>query len=69
MQFREKVFAGRGRVLPVGARLVKSISSMPMAWIQDFPQTNPILSSLTSGDDTEAKASNRIGQQHWISSN
>jgi 8-hydroxy-5-deazaflavin:NADPH oxidoreductase len=39
----------------VGARLVKSISNMPMAWIQDFSPNKPRTVIFTSGDDTEAK--------------
>ena len=38
-----------------GARLVKSISNMPMAWIQDFSPNKPHTVIFTSGDDTEAK--------------
>jgi predicted dinucleotide-binding enzyme len=38
-----------------GARLVKSISTMPMAWIQDFSPNKPRTVIFTSGDDTEAK--------------
>jgi 8-hydroxy-5-deazaflavin:NADPH oxidoreductase len=41
--------------MAVGARLVKSISNMPMAWIQDFSPTKPHIVIFTSGDDTEAK--------------
>ena len=39
----------------VGARLVKSISNMPMAWIQDFSPNKPRTVIFTSGDDAEAK--------------
>ena len=39
----------------VGARLVKSICNMPMAWIQDFSPNKPRTVIFTSGDDTEAK--------------
>jgi predicted dinucleotide-binding enzyme len=39
----------------VGARLVKSISNIPMAWIQDFSPNKPRTVIFTSGDDTEAK--------------
>ena len=39
-----------------GARLVKSISNMPMAWIQDFSPQKPNTVIFTSGDDREAKA-------------
>ena len=38
-----------------GARLVKSISNMPMAWIQDFSPEKPRTVIFTSGDDLEAK--------------
>ena len=38
-----------------GAHLVKSISNMPMAWIQDFSPNKPKTVIFTSGDDTEAK--------------
>jgi hypothetical protein len=38
-----------------GARLVKSISNMPMAWIQDFSSHKPKTVIFTSGDDGEAK--------------
>jgi hypothetical protein len=41
--------------LAVGARLVKSISNMPMAWIQDFSPNKPRTVIFTSGDDIEAK--------------
>jgi 8-hydroxy-5-deazaflavin:NADPH oxidoreductase len=41
--------------LAVGARLVKSISNMPMAWIQDFSASKPKTVIFTSGDDNEAK--------------
>ena len=37
--------------MAVGARLVKSISNMPMAWIQDFSPTKPRTVIFTSGDD------------------
>ncbi|MDR3614779.1 MAG: NAD(P)-binding domain-containing protein [Candidatus Obscuribacterales bacterium] len=39
----------------VGARLVKSISNMPMDWIQDFTPNKPRTVIFTSGDDAEAK--------------
>jgi predicted dinucleotide-binding enzyme len=39
----------------VGARLVKSISNMPMRWIQDFSDNKPRTVIFTSGDDLEAK--------------
>ena len=42
-------------MLPVGARLFKSISNMPMAWIQDFSPNKPRTVIFTSGDDAEAK--------------
>ena len=38
-----------------GARLVKSISNIPMAWIQDFSSKKPRTVMFTSGDDHEAK--------------
>ena len=38
-----------------GALLVKSISNMPMAWIQDFSKEKPRTVIFTSGDDQEAK--------------
>jgi 8-hydroxy-5-deazaflavin:NADPH oxidoreductase len=38
-----------------GARLVKSISNMPMAWIQDFSPQKPKTVIFASGDDGEAK--------------
>jgi 8-hydroxy-5-deazaflavin:NADPH oxidoreductase len=38
-----------------GARLVKSISSMPMEWITDFSAEKPRTVLFTSGDDAEAK--------------
>lgn len=38
-----------------GARLVKSISNMPMDWIQDFSPNKPRTVIFTSGDDREAK--------------
>ncbi|WP_375510902.1 NADPH-dependent F420 reductase [uncultured Nostoc sp.] len=41
--------------MAVGARLVKSISNMPMAWIQDFSPNKPRTVIFTSGDDQEAK--------------
>ncbi len=41
--------------MAVGARLVKSISNMLMAWIQDFSPNKPRTFIFTSGDDTEAK--------------
>jgi 8-hydroxy-5-deazaflavin:NADPH oxidoreductase len=41
--------------MAVGARVVKSISNMPMAWIQDFSPNKPRTAIFTSGDDTEAK--------------
>jgi predicted dinucleotide-binding enzyme len=39
----------------VGARLVKSISNIPMEWIQDFSPNKPHTVIFTSGDDLEAK--------------
>jgi 8-hydroxy-5-deazaflavin:NADPH oxidoreductase len=41
--------------MAVGARLVKSISNMPMAWIQDFSLNKPRSVLFTSGDDADAK--------------
>jgi 8-hydroxy-5-deazaflavin:NADPH oxidoreductase len=41
--------------MAVGARLVKSISNMPMDWIQDFSPNKPRTVIFASGDDTEAK--------------
>jgi predicted dinucleotide-binding enzyme len=41
--------------MAVGARLVKSISNMAMAWIQDFSPNKPRTVIFTSGDDSEAK--------------
>ena len=41
--------------MAAGARLVKSISNMPMAWIQDFSSHKPKTVIFTSGDDYEAK--------------
>ncbi len=41
--------------LAAGARLVKSISNMPMSWIQDFSPAKPRTVLFVSGDDAEAK--------------
>lgn len=41
--------------MAVGARLVKSISNMPMEWIRDFSPNKPRTVIFTSGDDAEAK--------------
>ena len=41
--------------MAVGARLVKSISNIPMAWIQDFSPNKPRTVIFASGDDAEAK--------------
>jgi len=41
--------------MAVGARLVKSISNIPMVWIQDFSPNKPRTVIFTSGDDAEAK--------------
>jgi 8-hydroxy-5-deazaflavin:NADPH oxidoreductase len=41
--------------MAAGVRLVKSISNMPMAWIQDFSPDKPRSVIFTSGDDAEAK--------------
>ena len=38
-----------------GARVVKSISNIPMAWINDFGDNKPKTVIFTSGDDKEAK--------------
>lgn len=38
-----------------GARLVKSISNIPMNWIADFSPNKPKTVIFTSGDDAEAK--------------
>ena len=43
--------------MAVGARLVKSISNMPMEWIRDFSPAKPRTVIFTSGDDAEAKQS------------
>jgi len=43
--------------MAIGARLVKSISNMPMEWIQDFSPNKPRTVIFTSGDDVEAKQS------------
>jgi 8-hydroxy-5-deazaflavin:NADPH oxidoreductase len=42
--------------LAKSARVVKSISNMPMAWIQDFSVEKPRTVIFTSGDDVEAKS-------------
>jgi 8-hydroxy-5-deazaflavin:NADPH oxidoreductase len=41
--------------MAVGARLVKSISNIPMAWIQDFSPNKPRTVIFASGDDADAK--------------
>ena len=41
--------------LAEGARLVKAISNVPMAWIQDFSSHKPKTLIFASGDDSEAK--------------
>ena len=41
--------------MAVGARLVKSLSAMPMSWIQDFSPRKARTVLFTSGDDIEAK--------------
>lgn len=41
--------------LTPGARLVKSISNIPMEWIRDFSPNKPRTVLFTSGDDQEAK--------------
>jgi 8-hydroxy-5-deazaflavin:NADPH oxidoreductase len=38
-----------------GARVVKSISNIPMEWIKDFSENKPKTVIFTSGDDNEAK--------------
>ena len=38
-----------------GARLVKSISNVPMEWIDDFGEDKPRTVLFTSGDDADAK--------------
>jgi 8-hydroxy-5-deazaflavin:NADPH oxidoreductase len=38
-----------------GARVVKSISNVPMEWIDDFSESKPKTVMFTSGDDPEAK--------------
>jgi 8-hydroxy-5-deazaflavin:NADPH oxidoreductase len=38
-----------------GSRVVKSISNIPMAWIDDFSDNKPKTVIFTSGDDKEAK--------------
>jgi len=43
--------------MAAGARLVKSLSNMPMAWIQDFSPNKPRTVIFASGDDAEAKQS------------
>jgi predicted dinucleotide-binding enzyme len=39
----------------LGGRLVKSISNIPMEWIQDFSHNKPRTVIFASGDDIEAK--------------
>jgi len=41
--------------MAAGARLVKSLSNMPMTWIQDFSPNKPRTVIFASGDDAEAK--------------
>jgi len=41
--------------MAVGARLVKSISNMPMAWIHDFSPNKRRSVLFTSGNDSQAK--------------
>lgn len=38
-----------------GARVVKSISNIPMAWIEDFSNDKPRTVLFTSGNDADAK--------------
>jgi 8-hydroxy-5-deazaflavin:NADPH oxidoreductase len=59
---RRSIAALRGRSssqmvaeMAPGARVVKSISNMPMAWIQDFSSQKPKTVIFTSGDEVEAK--------------
>jgi 8-hydroxy-5-deazaflavin:NADPH oxidoreductase len=52
--------SGRGSseqvaAMAAGAQLVKSLSNMPMAWIQDFSPNKPRTVIFASGDDAEAK--------------
>lgn len=42
--------------MALGAKLVKSISNIPMAWIQDFSPQKPKTVIFTSGNDLVAKA-------------
>ena len=39
----------------LGARVVKSISTVPMEWIDDFGEGKPRTVMFTSGDDADAK--------------
>ena len=41
--------------MAIGSRLVKSISNIPMSWIQDFSPNKPRTVLFTSGDESEAK--------------
>jgi len=41
--------------MTIGSRLVKSISNIPMSWIQDFSPNKPRTVLFTSSDESEAK--------------
>jgi 8-hydroxy-5-deazaflavin:NADPH oxidoreductase len=54
--------------MAAGARLVKSISNMPMDWIQDFsPKKTSHCHLYLRRRHRSETARNRFGQQHWIS--
>ncbi len=60
---RKSVAALKGRTsseivaeMAPGAKLVKSISNIPMGWIQDFSPQKPKTVIFTSGDDIDAKS-------------
>lgn len=60
---RKSVAALKGRTsseivadMAPGAKLVKSISNIPMGWIQDFSPEKPKTVIFTCGDDTDAKS-------------
>ena len=55
--------------MAVGARLIKSISNMPMAWIQDFSPNKPRTVIIYIGRRRRSQAVDRVDQQHWISRN
>ena len=42
--------------MAAGSRVVKAISNIPMAWIQDFSPEKPKTVIFASGDDRDAKA-------------